>query len=152
MRTCILVIGKNVTCVSQCSSHTPARLRGHCERPAPACLQSTTRQVSKIEKCWSIGLPPCSISVNIHSHLIGSIVFFLLALYAYNSVYLRQPNARVADLVVFAAFFFGVATCFLPSALYADLDCILVKWLSASVQLSYNLQPQPTCRGPWKPA
>ena len=55
-------------------------------------------------------------SVNIHSHLVGSILFFLLPLYAYHSVYLRQPNATVADLVVFATFFFGVAICFLLSA------------------------------------
>jgi hypothetical protein len=43
-------------------------------------------------------------------------VFFLLTFYAYNSVYLRQSNAIVTDLIVFAAFFFGVATCFLLSA------------------------------------
>lgn len=93
-----------------------ARLRGHCENPAVACSQSITRQVSKIEKYWGVRLTLYFISVNIHSHLVGSIVFFLLPFYAYNSVYLRQPNARVADLVVFATFFFGVAICFLLSA------------------------------------
>lgn len=61
------------------------------------------------------------VSVNIHSHLFGGLLFCLLPLYAVHEVYPGQPNAGLADVVVFAVFFYGVAVCFLLSATYASI-------------------------------
>ena len=58
----------------------------------------------------------CTVAVNIYSHLIGSILFFMLAFYFYGMVYPRYPDASFADILVFSTFFFGVAICFLLSA------------------------------------
>ncbi|TGO39102.1 hypothetical protein BHYA_0060g00130 [Botrytis hyacinthi] len=51
-------------------------------------------------------------TVNIHSHLIGAILFALLPIYIYHTLLPRYHNAATADLVVFALFFGGVAVCF----------------------------------------
>ncbi|TGO19419.1 hypothetical protein BTUL_0004g00550 [Botrytis tulipae] len=50
--------------------------------------------------------------VNIHSHLIGAILFALLPIYIYHTLLPRYHDATTADLVVFALFFGGVAVCF----------------------------------------
>ncbi|KAF7895029.1 hypothetical protein EAF00_006843 [Botryotinia globosa] len=47
--------------------------------------------------------------VNIHSHLIGAILFALLPIYIYHTLLPRYHDATTADLVVFALFFGGVA-------------------------------------------
>ena len=56
--------------------------------------------------------------VNIHSHLLGSLLFCLLPLCAMPHTYPR--TAGLADMLVFAAFFYGVAVCFFLSATYAS--------------------------------
>ncbi|TGO84005.1 hypothetical protein BPOR_0563g00030 [Botrytis porri] len=50
--------------------------------------------------------------VNIHSHLLGALLFTLLPIYIYHSLLPRYHDAATADLVVFALFFGGVAVCF----------------------------------------
>ncbi|THV55812.1 hypothetical protein BGAL_0003g00540 [Botrytis galanthina] len=50
--------------------------------------------------------------VNIHSHLIGAVLFALLPIYIYHTLLPRYHDAATADLVVFALFFGGVAVCF----------------------------------------
>ena len=54
--------------------------------------------------------------MNIHSHLFGGLLFGLLPIYALRKVYSGQPNAGLADVLVFAVFFYGVAMCYLLSA------------------------------------
>lgn len=54
--------------------------------------------------------------VNIYSHLLGSTLFAYLPLYTYTQLYPRYSSANLADVLVFSAFFFGVAICFLLSA------------------------------------
>ncbi|PVH99832.1 Hly-III related protein [Periconia macrospinosa] len=56
--------------------------------------------------------------VNIYSHLIGSALFFALPFLVYRHLRPRYSRAGTADVVVFATFFFGVATCFLLSATF----------------------------------
>lgn len=55
-------------------------------------------------------------TVSIHSHLFGGVLFCLLPLYALYNVYPRQPYAGRLDVAVFAGFFYGVAVCFFLSA------------------------------------
>ena len=55
-------------------------------------------------------------AVNIHSHLIGSLLFFALPFILYDALYPRYETASKADIIVFSTFFFGVAICFLLSA------------------------------------
>lgn len=57
-------------------------------------------------------------TVNIYSHLIGSVLFVALAFYFYGQVYPRYSNANFADILVFSTFYFGVAICFLLSATF----------------------------------
>ncbi|PQE28196.1 hemolysin-III channel Izh2 protein [Rutstroemia sp. NJR-2017a WRK4] len=55
--------------------------------------------------------------VNIYSHLLGALLFALLPIYIYCVAVPRMGDAKVADLVVFGIFFFGVACCFSLSSL-----------------------------------
>ncbi|KAI7351800.1 hypothetical protein KC354_g12291 [Hortaea werneckii] len=54
--------------------------------------------------------------VNIHSHLIGSILFAWLPLHFYGTVYREVDNPQPIDFVLFALYFVGVALCFGCSA------------------------------------
>jgi adiponectin receptor len=58
--------------------------------------------------------------VNIYSHLLGALLFALLPIYIYCVAVPRMGDAKLADLVVFAIFFFGVACCFSLSSLYVS--------------------------------
>jgi predicted membrane channel-forming protein YqfA (hemolysin III family) len=64
--------------------------------------------------------------VKIHSHFFGGLLFCLLPLYAFHHVYHGQPDVVLADGVVFAVFFYGVAVCFLLSATYAYMIALTV--------------------------
>ncbi|KAH3919625.1 hypothetical protein HBI56_029110 [Parastagonospora nodorum] len=57
-------------------------------------------------------------TVNIFSHLIGSVLFLALPVPVYRSLKPRYNTATTADIVVFSTFFFGVATCFALSAIF----------------------------------
>ncbi|KAF2466064.1 Hly-III related protein [Lindgomyces ingoldianus] len=57
-------------------------------------------------------------TVNIFSHLIGSVLFFTLPVPVYYILQPRYSTASTADLIVFSTFFFGVAICFLLSATF----------------------------------
>ncbi|EUC31237.1 hypothetical protein COCCADRAFT_38652 [Bipolaris zeicola 26-R-13] len=57
-------------------------------------------------------------TVNIFSHIIGSIIFFTLPMPIYWSLQPRYATATTADVVVFSTFFFGVAMCFALSAIF----------------------------------
>ncbi|TGO46001.1 hypothetical protein BCON_0351g00090 [Botryotinia convoluta] len=57
-------------------------------------------------------------SVNIYSHLFGSILFATLPFSLYRQIAPRYATATIADIVVFSTFFFGVAICFLLSATF----------------------------------
>lgn len=56
-------------------------------------------------------------TINIYSHFLGAAVFLLAPSYTYHSLYSRNPQATVADIIVFSTFFYGVATCFLLSSM-----------------------------------
>jgi adiponectin receptor len=56
--------------------------------------------------------------VNIHSHLLGSILFFTRPFIVYEDLELRYDTASTADVFVFATFFFGVAIGFFLSAIF----------------------------------
>lgn len=58
-------------------------------------------------------------SVNIFSHLIGSLLFLTLPFGIYKELAPRYATANKADLLVFASFFLGVAICFALSTMYA---------------------------------
>jgi len=49
-------------------------------------------------------------------------MFFSLPLYTHYAVFPRQPGANSMDIAVFAAFFLGVAVCFLLSALFHTIN------------------------------
>ncbi|KAF2112926.1 hemolysin-III related-domain-containing protein, partial [Lophiotrema nucula] len=57
-------------------------------------------------------------TVNTHSHLIGSALFFFLPFPTYKTLQPRYGGASVSDIIVFSTFFFGVAICFLLSAIF----------------------------------
>lgn len=54
-------------------------------------------------------------TVNIFSHLIGSLLFFTLPIGVYKELAPRYATADRADVFVFATFFSGVAICFMLS-------------------------------------
>jgi len=57
-------------------------------------------------------------TVNIWSHIFGSILFFSLPAIVFREVLPRYGTADRADIIVFSTFFFGVAICFLLSATF----------------------------------
>lgn len=69
-------------------------------------------------------------SVNIFSHLIGSILFFSLPFIIYRELQPYYESATTADIVVFATFFFGVATCFALSVTFVLVVVTSMKPLS----------------------
>ena len=79
------------------------------------------------------------VSVNIYSHLFGSLLFCLLALYTFHKVYSGQSSAGVVDVVVFAVFFFGVAVCFLLSATYTTSTPATVSVANTEIVFIFSL-------------
>ncbi|RII10835.1 hypothetical protein CUC08_Gglean006835 [Alternaria sp. MG1] len=69
-------------------------------------------------KCFGSIISIHNETVNIFSHLIGSVLFFALPIPVYYSLQPRYGTATTADVVVFSTFFFGVAICFALSATY----------------------------------
>ncbi|PSN66376.1 Hly-III related protein [Corynespora cassiicola Philippines] len=57
-------------------------------------------------------------TVNISSHLVGSVLFFTLPIPVYNMLQPVYVSASTADIIVFSSFFFGVAICFALSATF----------------------------------
>lgn len=57
------------------------------------------------------------ILVNIFSHLFGAILFFLLPFSLYKTLHPRYFSATNNDILVFSAFFSGVALCFTLSVM-----------------------------------
>ncbi|KAK0109754.1 hypothetical protein ONS95_002430 [Cadophora gregata] len=55
-------------------------------------------------------------TVNIYSHLFGSVLFLILPVILYTNVFPRYSSATRGDIVVYSTFFFGVAICFFLSA------------------------------------
>lgn len=56
--------------------------------------------------------------VNIHSHLIGSLLFFSLPAWTFLVVFAEYANTSRLDVLVFSTFYFGVAICFLLSSTF----------------------------------
>ncbi|KAF7912667.1 uncharacterized protein EAF01_001688 [Botrytis porri] len=76
-------------------------------------------------------------TVNIHSHLLGALLFTLLPIYIYHSLLPRYHDAATADLVVFALFFGGVAVCFGLSFGYHTLNNHSRQTASFWIELDY---------------
>ncbi|CAD6440153.1 17e83670-714d-4352-be45-86355690f663 [Sclerotinia trifoliorum] len=57
-------------------------------------------------------------TINIYSHLFGSLLFATLPFILYRQIAPRYATATLADIIVFSTFFFGVAICFLLSATF----------------------------------
>ena len=55
-------------------------------------------------------------TVNILSHILGSILFAALPWHFYSHVYMNLPEALPVDLVLFTLYFWGVSVCFACSA------------------------------------
>jgi adiponectin receptor len=60
-------------------------------------------------------------SVNIWTHLLGSVLFALLSVYLYLLLHPRYESASQADILAFACFFAGAAVCLGMSATYHTL-------------------------------
>lgn len=57
-------------------------------------------------------------SVNIYTHLLGSILFFLVAITTFTFVASSYPNSTSEDVYAFACFFLGAIACLGMSATY----------------------------------
>lgn len=70
-----------------------------------------------LRRCYVLSNHKIRCSVNIFSHLIGSVLFFSLPFIIYRELQPRYESANTADIVVFTTFFFGVAICFALSVM-----------------------------------
>ncbi|TGO07858.1 hypothetical protein BTUL_0241g00010 [Botrytis tulipae] len=70
---------------------------------------------SFLKSLWSLGYPHNE-TVNICSHLFGSILFASLPFLLYKRSFPRFADAEIPDIIVLSTFFLGVAICFLLSA------------------------------------
>ncbi|PQE10730.1 hemolysin-III channel Izh2 protein [Rutstroemia sp. NJR-2017a WRK4] len=57
-------------------------------------------------------------TINIYSHLLGSVLFAILPFLLYKQLSPRYSTANLADIIVFSTFFSGVSICFLLSAIF----------------------------------
>ncbi|TVY82430.1 Adiponectin receptor protein [Lachnellula suecica] len=77
---------------------------------------------NSLQKCLESLLYIHNETVNIYSHLIGSLVFAILPVYFLRTeIPPRYKVATIADLVVCSIYFTGVAVCFFLSATYHTL-------------------------------
>lgn len=70
-------------------------------------------------------------SVNIWTHLLGSLVFPVVGLFLYQIIVPRYPSANSSDILVFTCFFGGAAICLGMSATYHMLcnhSAEVAKW------------------------
>ena len=57
-------------------------------------------------------------SVNIYSHLLGAVIFYVSGLFLYSSIRPRYESATSSDILAFGCFFLGAALCLGMSATY----------------------------------
>lgn len=78
-------------------------------------------------------------SVNIYSHLIGSVLFVVLPIYIFRTeIPLRYKVATSADLEVCSIYFTGVAICFLLSATFHTIMNHSPKIVKLGMQLDFQ--------------
>ncbi|RPB12403.1 Hly-III related protein, partial [Morchella conica CCBAS932] len=68
-------------------------------------------------------------TVNIYTHLLGSLLFFALPWYLYT------PRATLGDIIVFSIYFLGVGFCFFFSAMYHTISNHSPRYLTIGLQL-----------------
>lgn len=76
-------------------------------------------------------------TVNIYSHLLGSVLFAVLPVYTYRELRIYYPTTQAVDILVFSTFFYGVAICFLLSATFHILSSHSRRIAAFGNQLDY---------------
>ncbi|KAF8245304.1 HlyIII-domain-containing protein [Wilcoxina mikolae CBS 423.85] len=61
-------------------------------------------------------------SVNIYTHLLGSVSSILLGLYLYSGIHQRYPTSTRSDILAFTTFFLSASTCLGLSATYHTIS------------------------------
>jgi adiponectin receptor len=69
-------------------------------------------------RCLESALEFHNETVNIHSHLLGAVLFFSLPYVSYRHFSLHGTPIQLPDIIVLSTFFFGVAICFLLSSTF----------------------------------
>jgi len=73
-------------------------------------------------------------TINIHSHIIGCVLFAAAPWHFYQNVYLHYPNATITDLALFSLYLLGVSVCFACSA------CCHILWNHSHKVASFGNQ------------
>ncbi|KAI0376674.1 hemolysin-III channel protein-like protein Izh2 [Hypomontagnella monticulosa] len=78
-------------------------------------------------------------TVNIFTHLVGALVFFVLPLYIFKTeIPPRYKIATTADILVCSTYFLGVAICFTFSTIYHTFMCHSAAVRSLGVKFDYQ--------------
>ena len=121
---CLLQQSSNLELLILCTEgplfHMQHRLEAFC-----ACI---TKQVGHLER--SISLQALTLEVNIWTHLLGAVGYFLIPLALFGTLRTAYPLATTKDVLALMIFFSGVTICFSLSTL-----CVL-----------YSLPPHPLTR------
>ena len=80
-------------------------------RPASSSYSLSLKSITRIHNQ----------SINIHTHLLGSLFFIACAYHFHNVLLPQYPSASDADIFVFDAFFLGAITCLSISATFHAL-------------------------------
>ena len=76
-------------------------------------------------------------TINIYSHIFGTILFLTLPVLTYQTLYHRYSHASQSDIIVFSTFFYGVSICFALSATYHIITTHSPKVQKFGNQLDY---------------
>jgi adiponectin receptor len=132
-------------------------------------IQSSYRApVNTISDCYRTWTYLHNESINIHSHLLGALLFLLLPIHIFTTAHPpRWTIATPADITVLTLYSTSVATCFLLSATYHTLLChhappiparglqldlhgvLLLMWSATIPQIHYAFACTPALRLPY---
>ena len=76
-------------------------------------------------------------TVNIYTHILGAVLFGTLPFSMYSKVYRQYTNTQLGDIIVFSAFFWSVAVCFLLSASFYIISNYNIAIVALSNYLDY---------------
>lgn len=76
--------------------------------------------------------------MNIFSHLIGAVLFFVLPFALYFELSPRYATSSTGDIIVFGLYLFGVATCFVLSVAFHTLMSHSARGFRFGIQLDFQ--------------
>ncbi|KAI0599223.1 hemolysin-III channel protein-like protein Izh2 [Biscogniauxia sp. FL1348] len=124
----------------QMPSHKLLGLRNPSDRHGSDHLQTGyRRECASVWACFQSWTYIHNDTVNIYSHVIGTVIFMLTPLYVFGSeVPPRYKVSTTADILVCSTYFLGVAVCFTLSTLFHTFMSHSEPWYTTGIKFDYQ--------------